>query len=129
MGALPEPAGDILQAGAAGPQSCSREETPLQVDGELDIRGLDELHRLFAEVLGRGPDIVVDLAGVQACDTAALQLICSLRKTAVERGQRLHVAALSPAIENIAAALGLPIQELTGANEAGPAAKGTGRGL
>jgi anti-anti-sigma factor len=100
------------------------------LNGELSIRNAEELHKLFVAEIGRCPKLIVDLSDVYACDTAALQLICSLRKTAVQRGQRFRIAALSPAVEAAAAALGLPIQELTGADQAGADAApgGAGRG-
>jgi anti-anti-sigma factor len=96
------------------------EPKPLTLSGEWSIDNAEELRKFLADSLESGPDVILDLSGVLACDTAGLQLICSLRQTAVQRGGRLRIAALSPAIEETAAALGLPIPELM---------EGSGRGL
>ena len=84
---------------------------PLKIAGGLTIGATPELHQAFAEYAGRSPDIVLDLSGVHACDTAGLQLICSLRCTAAQARRRFHIAALSPEIEEAAAALGLRMEE------------------
>jgi len=83
----------------------------MKVRGELSIQCADDLHRLFTESIGRDVDLVLDLSEVQTCDTAALQLICSLRKTAVRRGRGFRIAALSPAIELTVSALGMQCEE------------------
>ena len=131
--ALSADADEQVQAGSGGPQAnCASEANPVKIDGELSIRNADELHKIFAGTLDPGLDVVVDFAEVQTCDTAALQLICSLHKTAVQRGQRFQIAALSPAIEATAAALGLAIPKLTGTDSAGNTGStsgGTGRGI
>jgi anti-anti-sigma regulatory factor len=88
-------------------------ETALAIEGELSIANAKDLHQLLSGFPGQGPDLVVDLAGVRECDAAALQLIWSLRQTAIARCQRLRIAALSPAVEKAAAAIGLPIGELS----------------
>jgi anti-anti-sigma regulatory factor len=54
----------------------------------------------------------LDLSAVDACDTAALQLLYSARKTA-DSLRRVKFVGLSGAILNAAAALGLEIGELT----------------
>jgi len=87
-------------------------EAPLKITGQQTIRTADELHKAFAEYLNRGLDVVVDLSGVDECDTAALQLIYALRQSAVERKQRFHITAVSPAITGTVAALGLRIEDL-----------------
>jgi len=86
-------------------------ENPLKLSGELTIRRADELHKLFVQAAGQTGDVVLDLSEIDACDAAALQLICALRKTLGERGSALGIAAVSPAVELTAVALGLPIAE------------------
>jgi anti-anti-sigma factor len=85
---------------------------PLKITGEQSIRTADELQKALAEHLDRGLDVVVDLSEVDECDTAAMQLIYALRQSAVQRKQRFHITAVSPAITETAAALGLGIEEL-----------------
>jgi anti-anti-sigma regulatory factor len=98
---------------------ASEAPVPLKITGEQSIRTADELHTAFAEYLDRGLDVVLDLSEVDECDTAALQLIYALRQSAVQRKQRFHITAVSPAITWTAAALGLHIEAFTTA--CGPA--------
>ena len=86
---------------------------PLKITGEQTIATADELHKALAEYLDRGLAVVVDLSEVEECDAAALQLIYALRQSAVQRKQRFHITAVSPAITETAAALGLRIEALT----------------
>ena len=86
---------------------------PLKITGEQTIRTADELHETLAQYLDRDLDVVVDLSEVNECDTAALQLIYALRQSAVQRRQRFQIKAVSPAIAETAAALGLQLEDLT----------------
>ena len=97
--------------------AASAVQAPWKIEGEITIRNVGELYAKVA-AFPDGANFELDLSAVAECDTAALQLICSARKTAVLRGVRFR-AALSPAIENTAAALGLPAEELRGVPEGG----------
>jgi anti-anti-sigma factor len=85
--------------------------------GELTIRNAEEVRRLMSGALDAGAGLVLDVTDIQACDTAGLQLICSLRKSAAERGQRFRISGASAAVEECAAALGLSMAELNGPRE------------
>ncbi len=89
------------------------------IAGELSIRSAAQLHKDLAGALDRGPEVVLDLAQVSSCDTAALQLLFSLVRTANLRGKQARIAALSLAVEEAAAALGLPLTELGGTGAGG----------
>jgi anti-anti-sigma factor len=106
----------LMVCPASGSSDCASGEIPVKVGGELGIGNAEDLRRLFAESIGQGPDLAVDLAEVRTCDTAVLQLIWSLRKTAVRHGKRLRISGISAAIESIVAVLGMPMQELMGDN-------------
>jgi anti-anti-sigma regulatory factor len=93
----------------------------LKIIGGLSIGAAGALHKALDGYLGRGSDLVLDLSAVHECDTAALQLIYSLRRTASQRKQRFDIAVVSPEIQNIATALGLAIGELTSADCPGSA--------
>jgi len=81
--------------------------------GEWNITNAEELRARFVAFLASGGDVALDLGGVESCDTAALQLLCSLRRTAKERGVRVRLLELPPAIVELARALGLAPEELT----------------
>jgi anti-anti-sigma regulatory factor len=87
--------------------------TPLTITGAQSIRTAGELHKTLADYLNRGLAVVVDMSMLDECDTAALQLVYALRQSAVQRKQRFEVTAVSPAMIETAAALGLRIGELT----------------
>ena len=91
----------------------SAETKIMSVTGELTIASTAELRELFVDgSLQSGG--AVDLSGVETCDVAGLQLLCSLRKTAVERGGGVRLSKISPAVTKTAAAIGLGRVELFG---------------
>jgi anti-anti-sigma factor len=117
----PEGAGGVPQT--AGP---NRAEGPapaggafrLKLDGELNIGNAAGLQRTLAESLDGGAP-ALDLSAVTECDAAALQLICSWRKAVARRGLTARIAAWSPAVEDAAAAIGLPVSGLADGAEGG----------
>jgi anti-anti-sigma regulatory factor len=90
----------------------SEADAPLKITGEQTIRNADQLHKTLSVYLDRGQSVVVDLAEVNACDAASLQLICALHNSAVQRKLRFRIQAASPAIAETAAALGLRFEAL-----------------
>lgn len=87
---------------------------PLKIAGEQNIRTAAELLKTLIEHVGRGPALVVDLAGVQECDATLLQLLYSLRKTADRRKERFDILSVSPEVAAVAATLGLRLDALSG---------------
>ena len=88
----------------------------LPVTGEWSIGRAEELRALLAGFLEPGEDIVLDLGGMETCDTAVVQLFYALRVGAQRRGLGLRIAAVSPAVAATAEALGLRLEELRAAN-------------
>ena len=84
---------------------------PLKINGEQTIQTSDALQQALAEYLERGLPVVLDLSDVHTCDTALLQLIYAMRRSAVQRERAFHVTGLSPAVTATAAALGLCIED------------------
>lgn len=93
----------------------SKEGSVLQIAGTLEIREADELLRALRDFVQDEVQPVIDLSGVEKCDTAALQLLCSARKTALAAGKSLQVIDTPPAVHDAAAALGLRLDEVAGA--------------
>lgn len=79
----------------------------LKLRGTLDISVAGELHTALRDFLSGPSSLVLDLSGIDACDTTALQLICSARKTAERSNRRLQVVGLSDPVAETSAALGL----------------------
>jgi len=81
----------------------------LKIAGTLDIGVADELQKALREFVSGDSEPIVDLSEVDECDTAALQLLCSARKTANGSGRHCELAGLSASIQNASAALGLSL--------------------
>lgn len=84
----------------------------LKLAGSLVIGVAAELRTALHDRILQHPEVKLDLAGVESCDAAALQLLWSARKTAEETGKRLELTAMSPAVEDTGAALGLFLREV-----------------
>lgn len=84
-----------------------------KLSGQWNIANSEELRQQLLALVESGGTIVLDLSAVECCDTAGLQLLWSLRRTAAEQGSRLRFLDFSPALIELAQALGLPLAELT----------------
>ena len=82
----------------------------LKITGEQTIRTAGELHGILSEHLERGVDVALDLSEVHQCDAAALQLICASRQSAAQRNRAFEVTAVSPAVVEAAAGIGLRLR-------------------
>lgn len=67
--------------------------TVASMSGELDLSTAAEAYVRAAELLGGGPDLVVDLSGVTFCDSSGFNVLLRLRRRVVEAGGRLALAA------------------------------------
>jgi anti-anti-sigma factor len=91
-----------------------QEEGVVQVRGDLHISEAEELRSaLIGEMTAAPVALVLDLTGVDSCDTASFQLLCSLRKSAERDNKELRIAALSAAMREASAILGLSLEDLT----------------
>ena len=113
--------GDELQTGAAvEPADEQRSScTPLKITGDLTIAAATAQQAKLAGSICQGSGIALDLSEVHECDTAGLQLIYSLRRTLLQGKDRVQIVAVSAEIQELAAVLGLQIQDLSDARGAG----------
>lgn len=58
----------------------------LAFSGELTIPHATGLREALLDLMARGRDACIDLGGVTDIDVSAMQLLCSLHRTAVSRG-------------------------------------------
>jgi anti-anti-sigma factor len=84
----------------------------LRFQGTLGIGEAAELREALRDSLAETSRLILDFSGLDGCDTAALQLLYSARKTADSAG-RVQFVGLGGAVTKAAAALGLEIGELT----------------
>jgi anti-anti-sigma regulatory factor len=88
------------------PQSAPR-PAPLQLDSRLTIAQAADLHRSLAGRLADGGPVVLDGSRVEEIDTAMLQLLASLWRTARERGIPCAWQTASDALRHAAALIGV----------------------
>lgn len=85
----------------------------MRVQGDLHINEVEELRSALIRALAAAtPALVLELSGVDNCDTASLQLLCSLQKSAEKSGKELRITAPSAAIREASATLGLSLEAL-----------------
>jgi anti-anti-sigma regulatory factor len=79
----------------------------LKISGTLNIDGADSLREaLLGCFLGQG-GVTVNLSEVDACDTAALQVLLAAQRNAAAVGKPFHVREAPSSVTDTAAALGL----------------------
>lgn len=88
----------------------------LSIAGALEIGAAEELCNALREFLDRAQKPTLDLSQVDGVDAAALQVLCSARKTAERSGKLLEIAAASAAVRNKIEALGLSLADLGSAS-------------
>ena len=84
----------------------------LKIEGSVTVRDARELALRLDEALEEDTPVAVDAAGVEDIDTAILQLLCALRKTAAA----MPIDNPSPAFLSAVERCGLR-RELPGARE------------
>jgi anti-sigma B factor antagonist len=78
--------------------------------GEIDLYTAPRLHsELAAIVANSAPDtkIIVDMSGVEFCDSTGMNVLLSCLRQARERGGELELAAPRPAVKKILQVTGL----------------------
>ena len=78
--------------------------------GEIDLYTAPRLHSELVAVIanaGTAPRIVVDMSGVEFCDSTGMNVLLSSLRQARERGGELELAAPRPAVKKILQVTGL----------------------
>jgi len=85
------------------------DRTIVVVSGEIDLYTAPRLHSEIAAALadGRPPWLVVDMSGVEFCDSTGMNVLLSCLRRARERGGELQIAAPRPAVRKILQVTGL----------------------
>ena len=92
--------------------SCSNTDDPVIITGSLDINTANELSDALAGYLRRECELILDLSGVDNCDTAALQVFLAVFKSSAICGKPTRIVAGAPAIDDVCDALGLSSHQL-----------------
>lgn len=89
----------------------------VQVRGELHISEAEELRSALLYGLAAVPSLGLDLSGVDSCDTASFQLLCSLQKSAERDGKQFRVTAPSASMLEVSAMLGFKLEDSTNVSQ------------
>ncbi len=80
----------------------------MAIAGEIDLYTAPRLQAEFTRLLETGPDrVVIDMSGVEFCDSTGMNVLLSALKRLRERGGMLEVAAPRPAVRKILQVTGL----------------------
>jgi anti-anti-sigma factor len=82
----------------------------LTVSGTLDIDAANALREAILDCFSAQPEVAIDLAGVDACDAASLQVLLAGLRDAASCGQAFSFHAVPPPVLETAAALGLALE-------------------
>jgi len=85
------------------------DHTVVAVSGEIDLYTAPRLHsELAAAVMVDGPaQVVVDMAGVDFCDSTGMNVLLAAQRLASEKGGDLTLAAPRPPVRKILEVTGL----------------------
>ena len=78
--------------------------------GEIDLYTAPRLHSELAAVIASSPSgtrVIVDMSGVEFCDSTGMNVLLSCLRQARERGGELELAAPRPAVKKILQVTGL----------------------
>ncbi len=79
----------------------------LRISGTLNIDGADSLREALLGCLPEQGGVTVNLREVDACDTAALQVLLAAQKNVAAVGKSFQVREVPSSVTDTAAALGL----------------------
>ena len=81
----------------------------MSVQGEIDLYTVPRLRQELARVLTDGGPVrlVVDLSGVDFCDSTGVNALLAAHRQAQDTGGDLELAALRPAVKKILQVTGL----------------------
>jgi anti-anti-sigma factor len=83
------------------------ESNTLRLVGDLDLYNAEMAREAFLNQWAEMPGIELDLAGVESCDTAGMQLLLATRSGAEASGKPFWIQTPSPAVERCGELLGL----------------------
>ncbi len=84
----------------------------LKIAGSFSIYDAAAHREALFAALTAHDDVVVDLNGVETCDVAGIQLLCSAQKMAADKGKRLSITAAPPSVVDVMDEMGIHSMEL-----------------
>jgi anti-anti-sigma regulatory factor len=89
--------------------SVNKKRTTLTIENSLTIYDVGLLKEKALEILGKSNFIEVNLDTVCECDTAGIQLLYSLKKSAKESGKELIINNPSRSVEDALKRAEMPV--------------------
>jgi anti-sigma B factor antagonist len=85
------------------------DHTIVTICGEIDLYTAPRLHSELAGLLAEGMPtrVIIDMSGVEFCDSTGMNVLLSCLRRARERGGELEIAAPKPAVRKILQVTGL----------------------
>lgn len=84
------------------------DRTVMSVSGEIDLYTAPRLHGELVTALAGGPvQLVVDMSGVEFCDSTGMNVLLAAHRRAREHGGDLELARPRPAVRKILQVTGL----------------------
>ena len=85
------------------------DHTVVTIGGEIDLYTAPRLHSELAGLLAEDMPsrVVIDMSGVEFCDSTGMNVLLSCLRRARERGGDLEIAAPKPAVRKILQVTGL----------------------
>ena len=85
------------------------DHTIVTISGEIDLYTAPRLHSELSAVLADGmpPRVVIDMSGVEFCDSTGMNVLLSGLRRVRERGGDLEIASPKPAVRKILQVTGL----------------------
>jgi anti-sigma B factor antagonist len=80
----------------------------LRLTGDLDIYNVESAREALLDQVADKPGLDLDLAAVETCDTAGIQLLLAAQRSAIAAGKTFSIQAPAPALEKCGQLLGLP---------------------
>jgi anti-anti-sigma factor len=81
----------------------------VKISGALDIDGANSLREALLDCFLLQPEVAADLSEVEVCDAAGIQVLLAGQRDAASFGKAFRVHGASPAVLDIAAALGFSL--------------------
>lgn len=83
----------------------------LRIEGDVDIRSVAELRAALWDAFAADSIIGLDASGVNACDTAGLQLLHSALHSRAKNTSRVSLLGVSSAVTEAGEAIGMELRE------------------
>jgi anti-sigma B factor antagonist len=81
----------------------------LTVEKKLTIYEVTEIREKILTCLNKDSHLQMDLSQVTECDTAGIQLLCSILRTARKKGEAITIHSFSRAIRDTARMIGIEL--------------------